>query len=205
MTMIEVQQLIDSKKGRFDDDPLGQAALWRDQGVGVALVTVVRSWDPARQALGARMALSEAGAVKGSVAPGVTDELVVYQARRMFADGEPRVLRCLPRDVPEHQAAGAGEGSLELYLELVTRSVGQPIGRRDWLDRVVAARIAGLPVVLVTDLSTGWKSLVLESVVHGCVGLTSELLDEIRPFQREGRSGMIEWDDDQRWFVELFS
>lgn len=76
--------------------------------------------------------------------------------------------------------------------------------KRDITERLLAAREAGRPVALVTDLSTGLQTLVYEDAVHGGFGLEDHLLAEVRERLRQDRSGLITDPDEDEDGLRLF-
>lgn len=78
--------------------------------------------------------------------------------------------------------------------------------KRDILDRLLAAKTAGRPVALVTDLGSGLQTLVFEDAVHGGFALADERLEEVRRHLRQDRSGIIgdlQDEDGERLFVQI--
>jgi len=71
---------------------LEQARRWRDQGLGVALATVVETWGSSPRPAGSQLAVNGESAFVGSVSGGCIEGAVVHEALRSIADGEPRVL-----------------------------------------------------------------------------------------------------------------
>ncbi|QCO01458.1 XdhC family protein [Azospirillum argentinense] len=76
--------------------------------------------------------------------------------------------------------------------------------KRDITERLLAARKAGRPVALVTDLGTGLQTLVYEDAIHGGFGLEDDLLEEVRERLRQDRSGLISELEDEEDSVQLF-
>lgn len=76
--------------------------------------------------------------------------------------------------------------------------------KRDITERLLAARKAGRPVALVTDLGTGLQTLVYEDAVHGGFGLEDDLLAEVRERLRQDRSGLLTDQEDEEDGVQLF-
>ncbi|QCO13885.1 xanthine dehydrogenase [Azospirillum brasilense] len=76
--------------------------------------------------------------------------------------------------------------------------------KRDITERLLAARKAGRPVALVTDLGTGLQTLVYEDAIHGGFGLEDDLLEEVRERLRQDRSGLVSDPEDEEDGVQLF-
>ena len=172
---------------------LAQAAGWLDQGRGVAVATVIRTWGSSPRPVGSVLAVDAAGAMAGSVSGGCIESSVVHQALQVIEDGEPRRLGYGVTDEMAWEVGLPCGGRIELYLE--------PAPRRDLLDRLLAAQARRQPVALVTDLITGLKTLVFETVVHGAFGLDEPALDEVRRCLAADRSALIELSEDSRLFV----
>lgn len=76
-----------------DVDPvLAQAARWRDDGRGVALATVVKTWGSAPRQAGSYLAVNETGEFVGSVSGGCVEGAVVQEAIEAIGDGRHRML-----------------------------------------------------------------------------------------------------------------
>ncbi|CAO3374675.1 XdhC family protein [Azospirillum argentinense] len=76
--------------------------------------------------------------------------------------------------------------------------------KRDITERLLAARKAGRPVALVTDLGTGLQTLVYEDAIHGGFGLEDDLLAEVRERLRQDRSGLVSDLEEDEDGVQLF-
>lgn len=76
--------------------------------------------------------------------------------------------------------------------------------KRDITERLLAARKAGCPVALVTDLGTGLQTLVYEDAIHGGFGLEDDLLEEVRERLRQDRSGLVSDPEEDEDGVQLF-
>jgi xanthine dehydrogenase accessory factor len=92
---------------------------WRDQGLGVALFTVVRTWGSAPQRPGSHLAVAQDGQSLGSVSSGCVEGGLIDAARRVIADGRPQLLAF---DIGDPQAWACGlvcGGNLEVLVERV--------------------------------------------------------------------------------------
>jgi LAO/AO transport system kinase len=102
-----------------DGKLLAQAVAWRDDGLGVAIATVTRTWGSSPRPAGSQMVVNEAAAFTGSVSGGCVESAVVQEAQEAIRDGRPRRLRY---GVTDEQAWSAGlpcGGSIEVYVERV--------------------------------------------------------------------------------------
>ncbi len=76
-----------------DDDVLGEAALWREQGRDVALATVVKTWGSSPRPVGSHLAIDGDSNFVGSVSGGCIEGAVIHEALEVMRDGKPRVLK----------------------------------------------------------------------------------------------------------------
>ena len=90
---------------------------WRERGERVAVATVVATRMSAPRPVGAKFAVSESGAICGSVSGGCVESDVAEQAREVLATGEPRLLSY---GISDDDALGVGlpcGGEIDVFLE----------------------------------------------------------------------------------------
>lgn len=90
---------------------------WQKDGHAVALATVVEVWGSAPRPPGAKMAISSAGEVAGSVSGGCVEGAVVLEAQAVLESGAPRLIRY---GVTHEQAWAVGlscGGDIEIFIE----------------------------------------------------------------------------------------
>jgi xanthine/CO dehydrogenase XdhC/CoxF family maturation factor len=73
-------------------DILAEIDQWREAGKQVALATVVQVYGSAPRPLGAKLAVSEEGAMVGSVSGGCVESATVQEALEVLSTGEPRLV-----------------------------------------------------------------------------------------------------------------
>lgn len=73
-------------------DVLEQARSWRDQGLGVALATVVETWGSSPRPAGSLLAVNEQSAFVGSVSGGCIEAAAVQAGLGAIADRQSRTL-----------------------------------------------------------------------------------------------------------------
>ena len=94
-----------------------QVERWRSQGVRVAVATVIATRKSAPRPIGAKFAVSETGAMCGSVSGGCVENDVAVQALEVMESGEQRILTY---GITEDQALGVGlpcGGEIDVLLE----------------------------------------------------------------------------------------
>jgi len=90
---------------------------WREKGERIAVATVVATRKSAPRPVGSKLAVSETGAMCGSVSGGCVENDVAVQALEVLATGEPRLLTY---GITEDQALGVGlpcGGEIDVLLE----------------------------------------------------------------------------------------
>ncbi len=104
-------------KATDHDDVLSQAAQWRRDGKGVALATVVSTWGSSPRPVGSQLAVDEDGRMLGSVSGGCIEGAVVDEARKVMADGAPRLLQYGVTDDLAWEVGLACGGRVEVFVE----------------------------------------------------------------------------------------
>jgi xanthine dehydrogenase accessory factor len=90
---------------------------WRARGERVAIATVIATRKSAPRPVGAKLAISETGAMCGSVSGGCVENDVAVQALDVIDSGAPRLLTY---GITEDQALGVGlpcGGEIDVLLE----------------------------------------------------------------------------------------
>ena len=98
---------------------------WRNRGEKVAVATVVATRRSAPRPVGAKFAVSESGAICGSVSGGCVESDVVEQAKDVLASGVPKLLSCgvpklLSYGISDDEALGVGlpcGGEIDVFIE----------------------------------------------------------------------------------------
>lgn len=100
-----------------DDDILDTVAQWRTAGRRVALATVVATWGSSPRPVGSHLAVSEDGAMVGSVSGGCVEGAVVHEAQQVMEDGEPRLLTFGVSNEMAWEVGLACGGKIQVYVE----------------------------------------------------------------------------------------
>jgi xanthine dehydrogenase accessory factor/LAO/AO transport system kinase len=100
-------------------DVLEQARRWRDQGLGVALATVVETWGSSPRPAGSLLALNEQSAFVGSVSGGCIEGAVVHAGREVIGDGQLRSLEFGVTDEMAWEVGLACGGRIRIFVERV--------------------------------------------------------------------------------------
>jgi len=90
---------------------------WRNRGEKVAVATVVATRMSAPRPVGAKFAVSETGAICGSVSGGCVESDVVEQAQDVLANGVPKLLSY---GISDDEALGVGlpcGGEIDVFIE----------------------------------------------------------------------------------------
>lgn len=87
------------------------------RGEQVALATVVRTWGSAPRRVGAKMAVSSAGALAGSVSGGCIEGAVFEVCQHAMATGERQLLHFGIADEQAWEVGLACGGMLDVFVE----------------------------------------------------------------------------------------
>jgi xanthine/CO dehydrogenase XdhC/CoxF family maturation factor len=100
-------------------DVLEEAARWRDEGRGVALATVVKTWGSSPRPAGSQLAIDERGTFVGSVSGGCVEAAVVNAGLEVIRSRMPQTLEF---GVSQDDAWAVGlacGGRIEIFVEPV--------------------------------------------------------------------------------------
>jgi xanthine dehydrogenase accessory factor len=90
---------------------------WRERGERIAVATVVATRMSAPRPVGSKFAVSESGAICGSVSGGCVESDVVEQAKDVLATGVPKLLSY---GISDDDALGIGlpcGGEIDVFVE----------------------------------------------------------------------------------------
>jgi xanthine dehydrogenase accessory factor len=147
------------------------------EGRPYALATVVRVVRPASTRQGDRALVTPDGALAGWVGGACSEPIVVREALRALADGEPRLVRIgpagagagAPDDVVVAESRCASEGVVEVLIEPelpgpLLAVLGEGVAGRTLVE---LARIIGWRVTDQLDSDAGPDAVVVATMGHG--------------------------------------
>lgn len=100
-----------------DDQVLEQAGQWLNEGHGVALATVVKTWGSAPRPAGSQFVVNDQGAFVGSVSGGCIEGAVAAEAREAIRDGKVRTLSFGVSNEQAWEVGLACGGQIEVFVE----------------------------------------------------------------------------------------
>jgi xanthine dehydrogenase accessory factor len=98
-------------------DVLPDVERWLEQGLDVAVATVVSVWGSAPRRPGSAMAVSSAGGLTGSVSGGCVEGAVVEAAREVLDGGPPRLLSFGVSDEDAWEVGLSCGGEIRVFVE----------------------------------------------------------------------------------------
>jgi len=111
----------DAGTGVPPDDELATALGWLDDGRQVARATVVATWGSSPRPVGSQLVVDETGAMAGSVSGGCIEGAVVHEAKQIMASGRPKLLEFGVTDEAAWEVGLACGGTVQVYVEPITR------------------------------------------------------------------------------------
>jgi len=136
-------------------DIIDQLVAWHTEGVSYAVATVIRTFDSAPRQAGAAMAVSEHGAIVGSVSGGCVESAIVEIAGEVISTGVPSHDRFGVSDDDAFAVGLTCGGTIDVFVVKYTPTMGR---------RVCSAQAAlrsGQPFSLGTILSDERSELLL--------------------------------------------
>ena len=98
---------------------LTTASMWREQGLGVAIATVIKTWGSAPRPAGSMLVVGEDGRFEGSVSGGCVEGAVIAEAKDVIASGAPKRLTFGIADETAWSVGLACGGQIEIFVESV--------------------------------------------------------------------------------------
>lgn len=108
-----------SPKQAAQEDILGTAARWRDEGREVALATVIATWGSSPRPVGSQLVADSEGRFEGSVSGGCIEGAVIEEARKVMAASAPSVLQFGVSDEQAWEVGLACGGMMRVLVERV--------------------------------------------------------------------------------------
>ena len=100
-------------------DLLSAALMWREDGHGVALATVVSTWGSSPSPVGSQLVVREDGHFEGSVSGGCVEGKVIEAAMECIQSGVLILLTFGVSDQDAWEVGLACGGDVEVYVEAI--------------------------------------------------------------------------------------
>jgi xanthine dehydrogenase accessory factor len=132
-----------------NDSVLAAARMWK--GEPMAIATVVSTWGSAPRPRGSHMLVHADGRFEGSVSGGCVESDILATAAEVIAGAPFRVNRYGVADDAAWEVGLPCGGQIAVMVQPVSADGFDPV----LFDRIIAARAAGQPLTVTTDLATG--------------------------------------------------
>jgi xanthine dehydrogenase accessory factor len=196
-------------------DLLDSIRAWRADGQAVALATAVATAGSTPRPAGARLAVSEAGDIAGSVSGGCVENDVVYHAQEVLATGEPRLVRYAITDDMVWDVGLACGGTIEVWVERLaapaeSAATGSQAGVEAQLEQAIEEdRILAQALLLDGPGRPGAKMLTWPSgTTSGSLGdpeLDRQVAADALGMMAHPRAGSHQYEHPAaRVFIEIF-
>jgi xanthine dehydrogenase accessory factor len=146
---------------------------WLEQGQSIALATVVQTWGSSPRRVGAKMAVTPAGQIAGSVSGGCVEGAVVEAAFEVLKSGQPQLLHFGVSDETAWEVGLACGGQIAVFVNLLEAGFYQML-------RNILAQEGAFAVVTLLRGAAQWvgQSLIMRSDGE----LMGNLPPEVTPF-----------------------
>ncbi len=145
---------------------------WRAQGEAVALATVIQTWGSAPRGIGAKMALTSAKEIAGSVSGGCVEGAVVDAGVEVLKTRRPQLLHFGVADETAWSGGLACGGKIEVFVQFLDPGMYTAIQQAIAADRPLAT----VTVIRGPDELVGRELIVYEDDSHQ--GMLSDSLDQ---------------------------
>jgi xanthine dehydrogenase accessory factor len=162
-----------------DMDIIRQALDWADEGLGVALATVIETWGSAPRPVGSQVVINDRNAFSGSVSGGCIEGEVVTEAFAIIRDQDAKILEFEVSDDTASNAGLACGGKVRVLVSAVT------VEAQESLRSLVTLNETKVPAVLLFDLHSGIPDLQEQDLPN--------------------RSGLHEDENDRQVFARLYN
>lgn len=174
---------------------------WRRDGKGAALATVVRVQGSAPRPEGAKLAVSSAEELLGSVSGGCVENDVALHALQVLESGEPRLVTYGIADEDAFEVGLACGGTIQVYIE--------PVRADSASTAADSLKSQGRRGALLTAVAGGHWKAVVDSRARLLAGeipesLVEDLLADTRQLMAQERSRTLSYGDTDV-FVEMIS
>lgn len=102
-----------------DTDILSTAEVWRREGRGVALATVIETWGSAPRPVGSHLIIDSEGNFLGSVSGGCVEADVVSEAMDLIGTGVAKTLTFGVADDTAWRVGLSCGGKISVYVEAI--------------------------------------------------------------------------------------
>ena len=102
------------------EDILGLAHEWHNEGRQVALATVVSTWGSSPRPCGSQLVVDDGGEFFGSVSGGCVESAVIMEAMQVMKSKTPRLLDFSVSNEMAWDVGLACGGTVRIYVEAVT-------------------------------------------------------------------------------------
>jgi xanthine dehydrogenase accessory factor len=154
-------------------DILTQIDRWLEEKQPIALATVVQTWGSAPRAVGAKMAVTPAGEMAGSVSGGCVEGAVIETGMGVLKTGRPQLLHFGVADETAWEVGLACGGTIEVFVKPLDPTLYTALHNATYDERAAAS----VTVIRGPDEQLG-RELILRDDGQ-VVGTLGDPLDEV--------------------------
>lgn len=171
-----------------------QAHSWHQEGKGVALATVIKTWGSSPRPIGSHLLVSDDRHFTGSVSGGCVESAVIESATEVIREGKPQQLRFSVADQRAWDVGLSCGGSIVLWVE--------PLSLEAINARKNACSDRQHASALVTRLEDGEWAWLTQNDSRGALSLKPPQMGEAQALLEANRSGMT---TDMTLFIKTYA
>ena len=171
---------------------------WQAENQDVALATVINTWGSAPRKVGAKMALTPAGQISGSVSGGCVEGAVFEAGVAALNARQPELLSFGVADETAWEVGLACGGQIQVFVEELPKATYELIN--DHLKREIAIAVG---TIIASDSRLGEKYVVgNEGLLLGNEA-DADVVTAIAKALDGGKSMNLDLESDERLFVDV--
>jgi xanthine dehydrogenase accessory factor len=180
-----------AKEGKAMRDIIQDLDRWFEQGKTIALATVIQTWGSSPRRVGAKMAVTAAGEITGSVSGGCVEGAVAETALQVLESGQPQLLHFGVSNETAWEVGLACGGQIDVFANPLEVKFYRKVS-----EALVHEKTFTIATLLCGPENLAGKSLIVHpgGTYEGDLGanLTEPVVQAALEALQQGHSGRVE-------------